>query len=76
MKKFKKIVPIVIISIYALGFTFDLSRYLTECKMQKQMEQNITKMQIQTELLLNENGYKWDGIQIVEMEKEKEKNEQ
>ncbi len=74
-KNYKK-VQVVLLSIMTMclfNITIGVSQYMTEEKVRKEMQTEkeiaIAEMQIQTEVLLNENGYEWNGTKVVEISK-------
>lgn len=60
---------VAIMTVCVFTITINTTRYVTELKMQDKIkakqEQTMAEMQIQTEIFLNENGYEWNGTQVV-----------
>lgn len=60
---------VAIMTVCVFAITINTTRYITELKMQDEIkakqEQTMAEMQIQTEIMLNENGFEWNGTQVV-----------
>ena len=72
-KNYKTIMTglLTIMAVCVMNITISTAQYFTECnvreEMKTQQEQTIAEMQIQTDLLLNQNGYKWNGAKVEEI---------
>lgn len=72
-KNYKAIITglLTIMAVCVLNITINTAQYFTECNVREEMtnqqEQTIAEMQIQTDLLLNQNGYKWNGAKVEEI---------
>lgn len=58
---------LLIMGVCALKMSYSLGEHFTRKEMQLEKDVVIAEMHTQTDVLLNENGYEWNGTKVVEI---------